>query len=117
MKTINFSIYFIICIFCIALLTSCATTGTPSKDIPDNKLFSRIKPGMSESQMTDLIGIWSDSAIKTDPLSFLSVVPVIGLFFGYDAYQIAYYKGNGRVTLKGDRIVKIEYDPTEDGYK
>ncbi len=112
MKTIKIGIMYIL-VLSVLVMAGCATTGTTTSNIPPEKLFNKIKVGMSQSQMVDLIGYWSDIEVKVNPANF---IPLVGIFAEH-TYTITYYKGNGRVYLKNDRIEKIEYDPSEDGYK
>lgn len=81
-------------------------------NIPSDSPFSKIKVGMGMRQVTDLIGHSNDSSVYSTGKAF------IPFYFGTDTVRhVFYYKNQGRIITSNDRVVKIEYDPTEDGYK
>lgn len=110
-------------IFIVVLLlvmVGCATTknnstssSTSSQLIPPNSKFAKINEGMSNKQVYDLIGMHSDSDVRSSGKQW------IPFYFGSDyARIIRYYKGEGRLKFDSDdRVIDIDYDPSEDGYK
>jgi hypothetical protein len=68
---------------------------------------------MSHRQVTDLIGQEKDAA------SYSTGKHWIPFYFGSDYVNTAlYYEGEGRIVMDSDeKVVAIEYDPKEDGYK
>ena len=119
------AVLFVSLIF-IAGAAGCKTTssgdGAPKKsekaekkaaaDIPANSPFAKIKTGMQQAQVEDLIGQ------PTSTRAFPSGKGFIPFYYGPDTVRTgAFYKGLGRVVFSGaHQVVEIEYDPTEDGY-
>lgn len=84
-----------------------------SQAIPPESPFAKIKVGMGQQQVLDLIGSNNDMEVKTVYGKLYNP-----FYFGTDIIRtILYYKGQGRLYFGNGRVVKIEYDPTEDGYK
>ena len=83
-----------------------------SQAIPSGSLFVKIKNGMGEMQVKDLIGLPSDIHTGTTGKSW------IPFYYGSDRTRtIYYYKGEGRIFFSGNgRVMKIVYDSSEDGY-
>jgi outer membrane protein assembly factor BamE (lipoprotein component of BamABCDE complex) len=81
-------------------------------NIPANSPLAKIKMGMARAQVEDLIGE------PTSTRAFPSGKAFIPYYYGPDTVRTgAFYKGLGRVVFSGaDKVVQIEYDPTEDGY-
>ena len=84
-----------------------------TQNIPSESLFGKISEGMGQQQVHDLIGYPSDMHIGSSGKQWNP------FYFGTDIIRTIYfYKGEGRLLFGGNgRIIKIEYDPTEDGYK
>jgi len=81
--------------------------------------FTKLKIGMSMRQVTDLVGQ------PTDQGSYVTGKAFIPFYYGGDSTRFAaYWKGQGRVIFQGGnawgagrgKVVRIEYDPGEDGY-
>ena len=112
----------LICGVIIAVLMcfGCVTTkgAGPKQAIPPESPFTKIKTGMGEQQVQDLLGLYNDFEVKATAKGY---IPFYQVFGGKAIQTIQYYKGQGRIYFEGDgissRVVKIEYDPTEDGYK
>lgn len=111
----------LICGVIIAVLMcfGCVTTkGAVTKTIPPESPFAKIKTGMGGQQVQDLLGQCNDYEIKPMATGYIPFYSTLG---GSVLQTIQYYKGQGRIYYEGDgfndRVVKIEYDPTEDGYK
>ncbi|HHJ38540.1 MAG: hypothetical protein AXA67_08235 [Methylothermaceae bacteria B42] len=94
-------------------------TDFSSEDIPANSPFAKVKKGMSEGRVYDLIG--QPSEIKT----YLTGKTWIPFYFGPDTHRKeALYKGQGRIVFTPSgalgtgvyKVFKVIYDPTEDGY-
>ena len=119
-------IFILICIFS---MSGCATVNgfkediginnktsshevKKAKEIPKGSLFSKISIGMSRMQIIDLIGNPSDFN------TFSTGKQYIPFYHGRDVVrQVLYYKHEGRLTLsQTNKVVDIDYDPTEDGY-
>jgi hypothetical protein len=105
----------------IYFLGGCASTNSntnkkanaSSLNIQSNKKFDKIKIGMGMTQIHNLIGTFTDSDVKT---SGKAINP---FYFGSDRIRtIFFYKGEGRLIFNAkNKLIKIEYDPSEDGYK
>jgi outer membrane protein assembly factor BamE (lipoprotein component of BamABCDE complex) len=80
--------------------------------IPANSPLAKVKMGMPRNQVDDLLGS------PTSERRFPSGKGFNPFYYGPDTYRTgAFYKGLGRVVFSGaDKVVEIEYDPTEDGY-
>lgn len=81
--------------------------------IPSDSLFSKIQIAMGHKQVTDLIGHPSDYQMGSTGKTW------IPFYFGSDRVRtVYYYKGEGRLFFSGSgRVIKIDYDSSEDGYK
>jgi hypothetical protein len=91
-----------------------AVRGTPP---PADSAMAKIKPGMRPEDVIALLGAPSrQSAYPTGK----AWVP---FYYGPDRWRsVYYYRGQGRVVMKGDggfrtssQVLYIEYDPTEPG--
>jgi len=84
-----------------------------AQNIPSNSLFAKIRIGMGQRQVMDLIGQPSDLQTRMTGKNW------IPFYFGSDRMRtIYYYKGQGRIFFSGNsRVMKIDYDPAEDGYR
>jgi len=122
MSVFNKSLIFVIMLFSIIyFIGGCASTNsntnnissTSSQNISLNRKFDKIKLGMGMTQIHDLIGAFTDSDAKISGKTW------IPFYFGSDNTRtILFYKGEGRLILNAkNRLIKIEYDPAEDGYK
>ncbi|MBU0673693.1 MAG: hypothetical protein KJ950_03520 [Proteobacteria bacterium] len=82
-------------------------------DIPASSPFAKIKMGMGSKQVLDLIGPPGDQQHFTTGKSY------IPFYYGKDTGRwVYYYKNHGRLVFGGnDKVVSIDYDPKEDGYK
>ena len=80
--------------------------------IPANSPLAKVKMGMPRNQVDDLLGS------PTSERRFPSGKGFNPFYYCPDTYRTgAFYKGLGRVVYSGaDKVVEIEYDPTEDGY-
>lgn len=91
-----------------------AVRGTPP---PADSPMAKVKPGMRPEDVVAVLG----------PPSRQSAYPTgkawVPFYYGPDRWRsVYYYKGKGRVVMKGDggfrtssQVVYIEYDPTEPG--
>lgn len=85
---------------------------------PKKNRFAKIKIGMSQKQVTDLIGQPSDSN------SYATAKAFIPFYFGGDKLETKlYYKGAGRLVFASNNgvttamsLIGIEYDAGESGY-
>lgn len=88
--------------------------GTPAK----NSKFAKIRIGMGQKQVEDLIGAPNDSHSYTTGKAF------IPFYFGKDAYRIeTFYKKEGSLTFQGGGVtgtsgvlIRVSVDTTADGY-
>ncbi len=87
--------------------------------IPADSPFAKVKVGMSEGRVYDMIG--QPTEIKT----YLTGKSWIPFYFGPDTHRKeALYKGMGRIVFKPSsafgtgvyKVFNVIYDPTEDGY-
>jgi len=87
--------------------------------IPADKPFAKVKVGMSEGRVYDLIG--HPTEVKT----YLTGKQWIPFYFGPDTHRKeALYKGQGRIVFQPShafgtgvyKVLEVIYDPTEDGY-
>jgi len=113
-------------IIAVLMCFGCVTTkgaGTKSEAeasqaIPPESPFAKIKTGMGESQVQDILGLYNDFEVKTMAQGYIPFYQALG---GDVVQTIYYYKEQGRIYLEGpgynSKVVKIEYDPTEDGYQ
>ncbi len=68
---------------------------------------------MPRKQVIDLIGYSKDTSHHTTGKAY------IPFYHGRDTGRyVLYYKGEGRLYFStgNDKLVKMEYDPSEDGY-
>lgn len=104
----------------------CATAPPPQPSepvsepsIPADSPLSKIRKGMGDKEVADILGQPDDSEFSVTGKAF------IPFYFGADrSVVIAYYRGLGRLFFTGanafgggGRVIKIEYDPSEDGYR
>jgi outer membrane protein assembly factor BamE (lipoprotein component of BamABCDE complex) len=88
--------------------------GTPAK----NSKFAKVRIGMGQREVQDLIGTPNDSHTYTTGKAF------IPFYFGKDAYRIqTFYKKEGSLTFEGGGVsgssgvlIRVSVDPTADGY-
>jgi len=80
--------------------------------IPASSPLAKVKMGMPQAQVYDLIGQPTSTRV------FPSGKQFIPFYYGPDTHRTgAFFKGLGRVVFSGaDQVVEIEYDPSEDGY-
>ena len=85
---------------------------TAPANIPAGSPLAKVKMGMPQAQVYDLIGQPTSTRVFPSGKSF------IPFYYGPDTHRTgAFFKGIGRVVFSGaDQVVEIEYDPTEDGY-
>jgi hypothetical protein len=109
------------------LAAGCATQEPPAQTstvqaqqtIPADSPFAKIRQGMSKGEMIHLLGQ------PTDQDTTLTGKAFIPFYFGGDASVTRmHYKGLGRVYVSGgaafgggERVLKIEYDPQESGFR
>lgn len=88
-------------IFVVMLaLMGCATTNKNPQviegNIPESSPFAKIRIGMSQRQIHDILGFPTDSANHTTGKMF------IPFYFGNDTMRFyEYYKGMGNITYTG----------------
>ncbi len=101
---------FIIALF-LGMFVSCGgSQSVPVASIPADSAFSGLRIGMGDNQMEDIIGI--------RPKDFHVYEGAANFLLGVGGKTIVkYYKGEGRLHVRDRKLVKIEYDPTEDGYR
>ena len=113
-------------------VTGCATSNSGSSTsqspnptapvavkIPASSPFAKIKVGMSQKQVHDLIGQPTDQKTYTTGKMF------IPFYFGDDMSRFEEsYKGMGKITFTGAgiggvnwKVYNISYDPNETGYQ
>ena len=109
--------------FCISLYQGCRTIGESTgrgqaeektlHSIPYDSIFAKIKVGMGYREVQDLIGH------PTDSEWFHTGKAYNPFYFGHDTVRtVHYYKGEGRIIFSGnERVIRIEYDPDENGYR
>ena len=83
------------------------------QSIPSTSPFSKIEMGMGRTQVTHLLGHPKDMG------TYISGKAYIPFYYGTDISRIVYYYENqGRITFgSDDRVIYVEYDPYEDGWK
>jgi len=89
--------------------------------IPPGSPLATIREGMGFAELTSIVGEPTDRETAVTGKAF------IPFYFGVDRVMTRlYYKGLGRIYLSGEgvgvgggggRIVKIEYDPQERGFR
>ena len=96
-----------------------ASVARPSRPVPPESPFAKVRVGMSLKEVFDTIGPPTDSRVYPTGKSW------IPFYFGNDSVRHeALYKGQGRITCSGIgafgggglRVIRVEYDPTEYGY-
>ncbi len=97
------------------------TPPSPPQDvaIPANSRMAKIRLGMGLAEITQLVGR------PTDQETALTGKAFIPYYFGGDqSVTTMYYKGLGRLYMSGHgtfggggRVMKIEYDPHEKGFR
>lgn len=96
-----------------------APTQFSDQEIPAGSPFAKVKAGMSEGRVFDLIG--QPTEVKT----YMTGKTWIPFYFGPDTHRKeALYKGQGRIVFTpsgamGTGVYKVHhviYDPSEDGY-
>lgn len=88
--------------------------GTPP---PADSPMAKIKPGMRPDEVVAVLGPPSRQSSYPTGKAFAP------FYYGPDRWRsVYYYKGKGRVVMKGDggfssgsQVLYIEYDPTEPG--
>lgn len=122
MSVTNKSLLVAIMIFTtIYFIGGCASTNSSSNKISSassqntssNKKFDKIKIGMGMTEIHDLIGAFTDSDAKISGKAWNP------FYFGFDRTRTTlFYEGEGRLIFNAkSRLIKIEYDPSEDGYR
>ena len=90
-----------------------------SRPIPADSPLAKVKVGMSEGRLYDLLGQ------PTESKNYLTGKSWIPFYFGPDTHRKeVLYKGLGRITLKPSgalgtgvyKVFKVTYDPSEDGF-
>ena len=85
---------------------------------PSSSPLSKIAPGMTKQQVSDLMGH------PTDKNSYTTGKVFIPFYFGNDARRTTwYYKGMGRVAFADgnpfgggtSEVIRVDYDPNETG--
>jgi hypothetical protein len=85
---------------------------------PANTKFAKVQQGMTEPQVSAILGVPDDSHAYVTGKAF------IPYYFGPDQSRFAcYYRGQGRIIFSGGnqwgagrgKVVQVEYDPSEDG--
>ena len=116
---------FVFSIFLVA--AGCATPQAPApssaaqaqQTIPADSALAKIHEGMSKAEMLSLLGAPTDQDTSVTGKAF------IPFYFGGDATATRmHYKGLGRVYVSGhgifgggEKVLKIEYDPQESGFR
>jgi len=94
-------------------------TVETTQAIPADSPLAKVKIGMSEGRLYDLLGQ------PTEAKNYLTGKSWIPFYFGPDTHRKeVLYKGLGRITLKPNgalgtgvyKVFKVTYDPSEDGY-
>jgi hypothetical protein len=85
---------------------------------PANSKFAKVTEGMTEPQVSAILGVPNDSNAYVTGKAF------VPYYFGPDQTRFAcYYRGQGRIIFTGGnqwgagrgKVVRVEYDPNEDG--
>jgi hypothetical protein len=116
---------FVFSIFLVA--AECAPQQSPAppsvaqaqQAIPADSPLAKIHEGMSKAEMLSLLGPPTDQDTSVTGKAF------IPFYFGGDATATRmHYKGLGRVYVSGhgmfgggEKVLKIEYDPQESGFR
>ena len=96
-----------------------ASSGRHNRPIPADSPLAKIREGMSKAEMFSLLGPPTDQDTSVTGKAF------IPFYFGGDATATRmHYKGLGRVYVSGqgifgggEKVLKIEYDPQESGFR
>lgn len=85
------------------------TSGPP---IPPDCPLAKIKEGMGDQEVIDILGRPKDQE------GYATGKQWIPFYFGPDTHrQVFFYKGLGQIHFSAGRVVYIQYDPAEDGYR
>ena len=112
----------------LLFVSGCATQAPPmptsaaaqaQQAIPADSPLAKIHEGMSKAEMLSLLGPSTDQDTSVTGKAF------IPFYFGGDATATRlHYKGLGRVYVSGqgtfgggEKVLKIEYDPQESGFR
>lgn len=115
-------------VVCLLLVVSgCATQSPPAPTsseqgeptIPSDSPLAKIHNGMGMAELMSLLGQPTDQEV------FMTGKAFIPLYFGADTSVIRlHYKGLGRIYVSGggafgggQRVINIEYDPQESGFR
>ena len=80
--------------------------------IPPDSPFAKIREGMGQGQVMDILGPPKDQEAYTTGKQW------IPFYFGSDVVRtVYYYKGLGQIHFNRGRVIEIMYDPKEDGYR
>lgn len=113
-----------VCIF-VTTLAACSSSPSITNDVAPapNSKFAKLKTGMSQKQVEDLIGAPDD--IKTG-VGGKAFIPIYNLIGNDTTYTHHFYKSEGVLTFSGGvanmvgdksgRLTRIMVDTTEDGY-
>ncbi|MCF8128421.1 MAG: outer membrane protein assembly factor BamE [Deltaproteobacteria bacterium] len=87
-------------------------SGATKATIPPECPLAKIKEGMGQEQVMDILGPPKDQEMYTTGKQW------IPFYFGSDVVRtVWYYKGLGQIHFNRGRVLEIMYDPTEDGYR
>ena len=121
----RFTVGVLACALTIAM-SGCAKQTTRSDEtrpaagaaIPSGSPLAKVKEGMGMKEVADLIGQ------PTDTNAHITGKAFIPFYFGSGSTEVeAFYKGMGRIVYSGGglgggpRVIEVEYDPTESGYR
>ena len=111
----------------LLFISGCATQQSPAptsaeqvpQTIPADSPLAKIREGMSKAEMLSLLGPPTDQDTSITGKAF------IPFYFGGDATATRmHYRGLGRVYVSGhgtfgggEKVLKIEYDPQEIGFR
>lgn len=108
----------------LLLASGCVPQESPQVEqvqqtIPPNSPLAQIREGMGMAEVTSLIGPPTDQEMSISGKAF------IPFYFGADrTVNRLHYKGLGRIYISGigiggggGRVIKIEYDPQEPGFR
>ena len=80
--------------------------------IPPESPLAKVRVGMGMTQVRSILGNPTDMEVYTSGKQY------IPFYFGGDIVRMThYYKGLGRIISSDDRVMEIQYDPSEDGFK
>lgn len=105
----------------LLVISGCATQGAPHvpQAIPPDSPFAHIREGMGMAELLSLLGPPTDQEI------FMTGKMSLPFSVGADrSVNRLHYKGLGRIYMSGqgragggERVMIIEYDPQESGYR